>query len=128
MQIDIQGLGFSLSAPLLDHTERRLRFALTRTGDQIKRVVIRLGDTNGPRGGEDKFCRMQVYLKHAPPVLIEDRGADLYAVIERVAERAGRNVAKRVDRRRENVRPARPKPLRLLPGEASDASNKPEGD
>ena len=90
MRIDIQGLGFLLTAALLDHTERRLRFALTRSSDRIRRVVVRLGNTNGPRGGEDKFCRMQVYLQHAPPVLIEDAGADLYAVIDRAAERASR--------------------------------------
>jgi hypothetical protein len=36
---------------------------------------------------------MQVYLQHAPPVLIEDTGAVLCAVFDRVAERAGRNVA-----------------------------------
>ena len=127
MRIDIQARGFSLTAPLVDHTQRRLRFALTRSGDRIKRVVVRLGDSNGPRGGADKFCRMQVYLEHAPPVLIEDAGADLYAVIDRVAERAGRNVAKRVNREHEDVQPTRPKPLRSLPGEASDPPNKPEG-
>ena len=98
MRIDIQGLGFPLTAALLDHTERRLRFAFTRSGDRIKRVVVRLGDTNGSRGGADKFCRMQVYLEHAPPVLIEDSGADLYAMIDRAAERAGRNVTNNVDR------------------------------
>ena len=87
MRINIQGLGFPLTAALLDHTERRLRFALTRTSDRIKRVVVRLGETNVSRGGEDQFCRMQVYLEHAAPVLIEDTGADLYAVIDRVAER-----------------------------------------
>ncbi len=126
MRIDIQARGFPLTAPLLDHTERRLRFALTRTSNRITRVVVRLGDTNGPRGGADKFCRMQVFLEHAPPVLIEDAGADLYAVIDRMAERAGRNVAKRVDRLHENVRLTKPEPLRSLPGEASDLSNKPE--
>ena len=106
MRIDIQGLGFPLTAPLLEHTERRLRFALTRTGDRVTRVAVRLGDSNGPRGGEDKFCRMQVYLQHAPPVLIEDAGADLYAAIDRAAERASRNVAKHVDRLREPAAPA----------------------
>ena len=126
MRIDIKGLGFPLTAALLDHTERRLRFALTRTSNRIKRVVVRLGDSNGPRGGEDKFCRMQVDLEHAPPVLIEDTGDDLYTVIDRAAERAGRNVAKRVNRQHQDVRPTRPKPLRSLPGEASDMSNKPK--
>ena len=122
MRIDIQGLGFPLTAALLEHTERRLRFALTRTSARIKRVVVRLGDTNGPRGGEDKFCKIQVVLEHAPPVLIEDAGADLYAVIDRVAERAGRNVAKNLGRLRENVRLAMPQPPAAPSDDAFDVS------
>ena len=122
MRIDIQARGFSLTAPLLDHTQQRLRFALTRSGNRIRRVVVRLGDTNGPRGGEDRFCKIQVVLDHAPPVLIEDAGADLYAVIDRAAERAGRNVAKHVERLRENARLAMPQPPASLPGDAFDMS------
>ncbi len=120
MRFDVQGLGFPLTGALLEHTERRLRFALTRTSNRISRVVVRLGDRNGPRGGDDKFCRIQVYLEHATPVLIEGTGADLYAVIDRVAERAGRNVARQVDRLHENARPARQKPLRSPPGDDFD--------
>lgn len=106
MRIDIQGCGYPLTAALLDHTERRLRFALTRTSDRIKRVVVRLGDTQGPRGGTDKFCRIRVVLANEPPVLIEDAGPDLYIVIDRVTERAGRNLAMHVGRSLENVRQA----------------------
>jgi putative sigma-54 modulation protein len=120
MRFHIQCLGFPLTATLFDHTDRQLRFALTRTSARIKQVVVRLGDTNGPRGGEDKFCRIQVVLEHAPLVLIEDTGADLYAVIGRAAERAGRNVAKRVDRMHENVRLARGKRLRSVRGDDFD--------
>ena len=123
MRIDVQGLGFPLTAALLNHTERRLRFALTRTSDRIVRVVVRLGDANGPRGGEDKFCRMQIHLERAAPVLIEDAGGDLYAVIDRVAERAGRNVAKRIDRRHQNARLATPKPPGSPPGKVLAMSN-----
>ena len=125
MRIDVQALGFSLTAPLLDHTRRRLRFALARAGDRIKRVEVRLGDTNGPRGGADKFCRMRVVLEHAPSVLIEDIGADLYAVIGRAAERTGRNVARRVARLHQNVRftRAKRKPRPSLLGESSDISD-----
>ena len=121
MRIEIQGLGFPLTAPLLDHTRRRLRFALIRTSDRIKRVVVRLGDINGPRGGADKFCRMQVYIEHAPTVLIEAVGADLYAVIDRAAERAGRNVSKRVDRLHGNIRLATQPPPASPSDEALDA-------
>ncbi len=109
MRIDIQSLGFPLTAALVRHTEYRLRVALTRISDRIKHVVVRLGDNNGPRGGKDKFCRMRVHVDRSHPVQIEDTGVDLYAVIDRVAERAGRNAGKRVDRLREHVRlPMRP--------------------
>lgn len=125
MRIDIQGRGFPLTAPLLDHTQRRLRFALTRNRDRITRVVVRVGVSNVPRGGDNRYCHLQVYLQRAAPVLIEDSGPDLYAVIDRVSERAGRNVVKRIDRLHENVRLARLKPLRAL---LDDASGTPSGD
>ena len=104
MQVDIQALGFPLTAALREHTERRLRFALTRSGDRITRVSVRVGDTNGPRGGVDKFCRMRVAVDRTAPVVIEEVGADLYVVIDRAAERAGRNVAKCVVRAQESAR------------------------
>lgn len=115
MRIGIQGLGFPLTAPLLEHTEGRLRFALTRTGARIKRVVVLLGNSNRPRGSADKFCRIQVVLDGAQPVLIEDRGADLYAAIDRAAERAGRNVANNVDRLREKFRVGQRQPPAAQP-------------
>ena len=123
MRIDIKGSGFPITTALMDHTERRLRFALTRSSARIVRVAVMMGDSNGPRGGEDKFCRIQIHLKRAPQVLIEDIGVELYAVIDRAAERAGRNVAKRVDRLKESIREAKRKPLRSPPDDASDAPN-----
>ena len=122
-RIDIKGSGFPITTALMDHTERRLRFALTRSSDRIVRVAVLVGDSNGPRGGEDKFCRIQIHLKRAPQVLIEDIGAELYAVIDRAAERAGRNVAKRVDRLMESIREAKRKSLRSPPGDVSDVPN-----
>ncbi len=117
MKFQIQSHAFPLTASLLDHTERRLGFALARITDRIRRVVVRLGDANGPHGGVEKFCRIQVFLEDAPPVLIEDIGGGLYAAIERAAERAGRNVVRGLYRRHEkNARPARPQP----PGSSSD--------
>jgi hypothetical protein len=57
MQIDFQGLGFPLTAALGEHNERRPRFAITRCIDQISRVVVRLGDTNGLRADNQRNLR-----------------------------------------------------------------------
>jgi putative sigma-54 modulation protein len=100
MQYDIQSLAFPTTPALASHARRRLGFGLARHSDRIARVVVRLGDENGPRGGPDKFCQLQVSLIDAPPVVIRDTGPDLYAVIDRASDRAARAVAKQLERNR----------------------------
>jgi ribosome-associated translation inhibitor RaiA len=68
---------------------------------------VQLSDINGPRGGIDKRCQIEVQLKGTPNVVIEDVEADLYAAIDRAAERVGRTVARRLSRQRAFARPAR---------------------
>ncbi len=99
---------------LAEHVRRRLGFVLTRHSDRIKRVGVRVGDENGPRGGVDKFCRIQVYLLDAPVAVIEDVGVDLYAAIDSAAERVGRVVVKHLNRTHPNRDIARqgPRPAR----------------
>ncbi|MGB5259149.1 MAG: HPF/RaiA family ribosome-associated protein [Gammaproteobacteria bacterium] len=100
MQINIQARNFPLTDALRYHTEQRLGFALSASDDHIQRVTVRLSDINGPRGGADKCCHIQVALAHLPDVVIEDTEADLYAAIDRAADRAGRTVGRRVVRQR----------------------------
>ena len=100
MHIDIHCLGFPATVALSEHAKRRLRFALTRHTERIQRVVVRLGDSNGPRGGLDKFCRIRVYLFDAPVAIVEHFGPDLYAVIDRATDRMGRVIVKHVCRSR----------------------------
>ncbi len=99
MQINIQARSFSLTNALRSHIQRRLRFALTSSAHHIQRVMVRLSDINGPRGGSDKRCQIQVVLEGLPDVVIEDTESDLYSAISRGTGRAGRAVARRLRRR-----------------------------
>ena len=110
MQIDVQALGFELTPALRTHTERRLHFALGRSDGQVSRLWVRLSDLNGPRGGEDKRCHVRITLTGAPEVVIEDTEADLYVAIDRAADRAGRTVARRLERSRDQRHGPRPSP------------------
>ncbi|MDG4594164.1 MAG: HPF/RaiA family ribosome-associated protein [Candidatus Contendobacter sp.] len=100
MNIHIQARGFALTDGLREHIERRLRFALGWADDRLRQVSVRLSDENGPRGGEDKRCRIQIAFTGAPSVVIDDTEADLYVAIDRAADRAGRSVARRLERQR----------------------------
>ena len=104
MQIQIQARQFSLTDALRSHAEWRLRFALTYFNNRIQRVVMRLSDINGTRGGPDKRCHLQVVLKGLPDVVIEDTEADLYNAIDRATDRAGRTIERRLTRQRELAR------------------------
>ncbi len=108
MQVDIQARNFSLTDALHRHAERRLRFALTCCDDQIQRVVMRLSNINGPRGGTDKRCHLQVVLDGLPDVLVEDTEADLYIAIDRATDRAGRTLLRKIDRQQTLFRQDRP--------------------
>lgn len=98
MQIDIQALHFSLTKSLSNHAQRRVHFALACCDDVILRVIIKLSDINGPRGGEDKHCHLQVVLSGLPDVVIEDTQVDMYVAINRATDRAGRTVIRKINR------------------------------
>lgn len=104
MHIDIQARNFSLTNALSGHVKRRLGFALSSRDIHIQRVTVRLSDINGPRGGADKCCHIQVVLPQLPDVVIEDTEVDLYAAIDRAADRAGRTVDRRLARNRDRAR------------------------
>lgn len=91
MRLDIRGRHLPLTPALLDHVTRRLRFALGRFDRSVRRVTVRLGDVNGPRGGADKTCHVQIHAAQRP-ITIEELDPDMYAAIDRAADRAARAV------------------------------------
>ena len=104
MQIDIQSRNFQLTEALRKHIKRRLGFALSARDDYIQRVMVWLSDINGPRGGTDKCCHIQVLFSRYPDVVIKDTEMDMYTAIDRAADRAGRTVARRLARQRDKDR------------------------
>lgn len=100
MRIEVRGRNLAETTGLQHHVERRLRFALGRFAGAVGRVTVRVEDLNGPRGGVDKRCRLVVALTPRGELIIEDEDADVRALLDRSAERAGRAVERRLGRRR----------------------------
>ena len=108
MQIDIQARNFRLTDALENHIRRRLDYAMSPRLDQIQQIRVRLSDINGPRGGADKCCQLQIVLPHLQDVIVNDTRVDMYAAISRAIERAGRTVSRRLSRQRaRSQKPAR---------------------
>lgn len=100
MHIQIHASNFDLTAGLRERISRRLAFALKHGRDVVSRIVVRLSDINGPRGGTDKRCGIEVRLKGARAITVAETETDLYVAIDRAAERTGHTLARRMARRR----------------------------
>ncbi|MGB2832700.1 MAG: HPF/RaiA family ribosome-associated protein [Methylotenera sp.] len=101
MQLDIQTNGFSLKDGIRDYTKQRMQFALNRNDKHVTKVKVRLADINGPRGGVDKRCQIELALSGKNNILIEDIEADLYVAIARACDRCARTLARKLERSRE---------------------------
>jgi ribosomal subunit interface protein len=106
MQLDIRGRGFPLTEALRAHCERRLSFALARFGPRLGRVGVRLSDVNGPRGGVDKRCQVKLPLAKGRTLTVQSSDADLYAAIDRAADRAAQAVSRELERERTGAWPS----------------------
>ncbi|MBL0207982.1 MAG: HPF/RaiA family ribosome-associated protein [Propionivibrio sp.] len=98
MQINIQTRGFRLTEGLRTQAESRVRLALGSSSGQVRSVVMRLADENGPRGGVDKRCTIRANVAGCPPVIIVHQEADLQVAIDRAADRAARAVSRRLEK------------------------------
>lgn len=118
MRVAIQSNGFVMTIALRMYTEQRLSVALGWARHHMRKLAVSLSDINGPRGGVDKRCKIQVQLSGGREVIIEECEADLYAAIDRAADRADRAVVKQVERTRQFSHERMPAPA--LTGEDTD--------
>jgi ribosome-associated translation inhibitor RaiA len=100
VRLEIRSPRLRLGETMRAYVERRMRFALGRMASTLGQVVVRLADVNGPRGGEDKRCRVSLAVRPHTRIIVEEVDHDLYAAIDRAAGRAGRIAARAVGRRR----------------------------
>lgn len=92
MNIAIQTRGFPLTEALKDHINKRLGFTFSHAASRVRSLHVRLSDLNGPRGGVDKCCHVEVRLDRLPVVVVEDVQSDMYTAIDRASGRAARTV------------------------------------
>jgi ribosome-associated translation inhibitor RaiA len=101
MQLQIHTHRIKKTDELIEHTDRRFRFALSRFADRIKSVTIRLEDLNGPKGGVDMNCRVNIQVLRHNEIALDVRDEGILAAIDRAAARAQRTVRRALDRRLE---------------------------
>jgi putative sigma-54 modulation protein len=101
MEVEIRIQGIDLAEAVRTYTARRIRFALGRFTSRVGRVVIRVFDVNGTRGGVDQCCHISAELLPSGKVVLEQTDAELFTAIDRSAERVGQAVRREIQRLRD---------------------------
>ena len=98
MKVQFANKGFVAANGLRAHAVRRLHFALNRFAGRVTQVRVRLVDVNGPRGGVDIQCLIQVRVSGIGALVVKVMAADPDTAIDRGAERIHRLVVRHLDR------------------------------
>ena len=80
------------AAELRTMTERRVRQTLKRLAWLAPRVRVHLSDVNGPRGGIDKRCQVEVMSSMSGPVVITSMARDWRSALQSALSRAARTL------------------------------------
>jgi ribosome-associated translation inhibitor RaiA len=80
--------------PLRELAENRVRFAMRRLSWLVPRARIQLSDLNGPRGGLDKRCRVEVNTQGSGSVVITSVARDWRHAIDEAVARATRSLVR----------------------------------
>ena len=78
------------AAELRDLTERRVRFVLRRLGWLVPRAEVQMTDVNGPRGGLDKRCQVELRTDGAGSVVVASVASDWRTALDNALARAAR--------------------------------------
>lgn len=85
------------AAELRVHALSRVRQVLKRMHRLIQKAVVRLVDVNGPRGGTDKTCQVQLVMPGQTPLIVSSQAANWREALDNALARASHAVLRRVD-------------------------------
>jgi hypothetical protein len=87
-----------------DLSEQRVRFSLRRMTTWVPRAKVQFSDVNGPRGGVDKRCQVELKTDTAGTVVIASLARDWRTALDRSLARATRVLTRSLQRSQKPVR------------------------
>jgi hypothetical protein len=95
---------------LRDLSVERVRFALRRLTTWVPRAKVLFSDVNGPRGGVDKRCQVELSTEAGSTVVIASLARDWRTALDRSLSRATRVLKRSLQR---SQKPARGRTAKL---------------
>ena len=116
MKLIVKGVHLRVSASLRRFVASHLVEPLERfCDDSAASVEVHLVDTNGPKGGRDKECRVTVRLPGSRGLHLTEATDDVYKSVALARDRLERMSRKEVEKKRPSTRRRTGRPLARNP-------------
>ena len=96
--------GLPDNAQMQTLAERRVRFAMRRLSWLAPRVRVHFSDVNGPRGGIDKRCQVELITDGAEKVVVTSLARDWMSALQSALSRAARSLLHNWQRTQDKAR------------------------
>ena len=83
---------------------QRIRFALRRLSALVPRAKVQFSDVNGPRGGVDKRCQVELSTGVSGTVVVASLASDWRTALDRSIGRALRVLTRSLQRHQKPIR------------------------
>jgi putative sigma-54 modulation protein len=100
MRVLCTAKGFSLTEGLESQVHERIRFDLDRFTHLVRSIRVLLADENGPKGGQDKRCTVELQLSSGGRIVRKSVASDAYAAIGATFQRIERALVALSERQR----------------------------
>ena len=104
MRLQVRFRHLDASPELHRQVVRRIHFAFSRFAHAIQRITVTLADVNGPRGGVDKRCQVELDTDGNGKVVITAVARDWRSAIDNALARAARVLLRLWQRGRQPAR------------------------
>ncbi len=88
MKIDIQAKQLKLGQTFKHNIKVKIRRLFQHSIEHIDHINITVADINGPKGGEDKVCKINVSVGGMPNILVSAREASAYKAVTQAIRKA----------------------------------------
>jgi putative sigma-54 modulation protein len=113
--LSVRHVGAHVAAAGRPYAQRRIRSAFARYSPAIQSINVSLVDLNGPKGGTDKACRIEVKLAGRPSIQVEGRASTIAEAVNATIVRTKRLLMRSLEMRGEHRRELRRNSARRRP-------------
>jgi len=97
MHVELRTVNTDMAEVLKGYIERRLRFALSRFGARVGRILV----TIAKEPGAEATCRISAQIVPFGRVGVKESDPDLFSAVDRAAGRVGRLFSRKLERARQ---------------------------